>query len=110
LSFTKEADKWFLNGQPADSAKTVQYLNKLSRVTSNNFIDEVVPLSNTPTHFAKIEGNNILPVEIKAFPADTVNKYVVTSSLLPDSKFSGEKGKLLEKVFPKMEELFAEEE
>jgi len=110
LSFTKEADKWFLNGQPADSTKTVNYLNKLSRVTSNNFIDDVMPTSNTPTHYAKIEGNNILPVEIKAFPADTINKYIVTSSLLPDSKFNGEKGKLLEKVFPKMEEFFAEEE
>lgn len=106
----KKEDKWFLNGQPTDSTKTDKYLNKLARVIGSEFIDDVEPLSNTLSHYVKIEGNNLLPVEIKAFPADSVYRFVIVSSLIPDSKFSGEKGKLFERVFPKYEDFFAEEE
>jgi len=106
---SKEGAKWFLNGQMTDSTKTARYLNKLAKVTSSNFIDEVTPLTSTPTHQVKIEGNNIIPVEINAFPADSVNKFVITSSLVPDSKYSGAKSGLFERVFVKSSEFFAEE-
>jgi len=106
----KQENKWYLNGLPTDSTKTAQYMNKLARVTSSNFIDEVEPLTNVPTHLVTIEGNNFTPVKIQAFPADTVNKFVVTSSLLPDSKFSGDKAGLFKRVFTNQEGLFAETE
>ncbi|MBM3435441.1 MAG: DUF4340 domain-containing protein [Bacteroidetes bacterium] len=102
----KEENKWLLNGVPADSALTVKYLNKLARVTSSNYIDEVTPLTSTPTHTLRIEGNNFSPVEIKAFPADTVNKYVVTSNLVPDAKYSGAKAGLFERIFIKKEDFY----
>jgi hypothetical protein len=57
----------------------------------------------------KIEGNNIIPVELNAFPADSINQYVVTSSLLPDSKFSGAKSGLFDRVFVKSTAFFPEE-
>jgi hypothetical protein len=106
----KQDNSWLLDGQPTDSVKTVRYLNKLARVTSSSFIDEVQPLTNTPSHYVKIEGNNILPVEVKAFPADSVNKFVITSSLVPETKYSGEKGGLFKKVFVDKSEFFAEED
>jgi hypothetical protein len=106
---SKEGAKWLLNGQPTDSTKTVKYLNKLARVTSSNFIDEVMPLTSSPTHQVKIEGNNIIPVELNAFPADSVNKFVITSSLVSDAKYSGAKSGLFERVFVKSSEFFAEE-
>jgi hypothetical protein len=106
---SKDGAKWFMNGQLTDSIKTLRYLNKLARVTSSNFIDEIMPLTSTPTHQVKIEGNNLIPVEISAFPADSVNKYVVTSTLVPDAKYSGSKSGLFERVFVNSSEFFADE-
>jgi hypothetical protein len=106
---SKEGTKWFLNGQPTDSVLTAKYLSKLARVTSTNFIDDVMPMTSVPTHQVQIEGNNIIPVEISAFPADSVNKFVITSSLNPDSKYSGAKSGLFERVFAKSSEFFAVE-
>lgn len=107
---TKEEGKWLLNGMPTDSVKTSGYLNKLSKLTSSNFIDEVEPLSNTPHFQVKIEGNNILPVELKAFPADSTNKYIITSSRVPDTKYSGVKAGLFERIFVDRKEFFPDEE
>lgn len=107
---SKEEGKWYLNGMPTDSVKTYSYLNKLAKLTSSNFIDEVEPTSNTPHFQLKIEGNNLLPVEIKAFPADTTNKYVITSSKVPDAKYSGTKAGLFERIFVDRSTFFAEEQ
>jgi len=106
---TKEDGKWLLNGMPTDSIKTAGYLNKLSKLTSSNFIDEIEPFSNTPHFQVKIEGNNILPVELKAFPADTINKYVITSTRVPDTKYSGVKAGLFERIFVDRKEFFPDE-
>ncbi len=101
----KEGTKWQLNGQATDSTKTAAYISKISRVTGSKFIDDVEPKSSTPQYSVKIEGNNIIPVEIKAFAADSVNQYVIVSSNIPDSKFSGSKGKLFERIFPEIPDL-----
>ncbi len=106
FTVVKEGNAWFLNGQETDSTLTDKYLKKLARVTSSNFIDDVEPTSNTPTHIVKIEGNNILPIELRAYPADTVNQWVVTSSLVPDAKYSGAKAGLFERVFINWDEFF----
>jgi len=107
---SKEEGKWFLNGVPTDSIKTADYLNKLARVTSSNFIDEIEPFSHSPAFQVKIEGNNILPVELKAFPADTTNKFVITSSRVPDAKYSGLKAGLFDRIFVDRSEFFPDEE
>ena len=105
---TKEEGKWLLNGTPTDSTKTTVYLNKLAKVTSSNFIDEVEPFTHSPAFQVKIEGNNMLPVELKAFPADSVNKFIITSSLVPDAKYSGQKAGLFDRVFIDKSKLFAD--
>ncbi len=106
---SKDNNKWLLNGQPTDSAKTVKYLNKLTKVTSSNFIDDVQPLTSSPAFTIKLEGNNIAPTEIMAYPADSINKFVVTSSLVPDAKYSGSKSGLFERIFPKKDDFFADQ-
>ncbi len=104
-------NKWMMNGIEADSAKTETYLRKLKRVNSTNFIDDAKPITNTPTHSVKIEGNNMIPVEIKAYPImDTVNLFMITSSRIPDSKFSGGKNNLFEKIFPVKEDFVQKED
>lgn len=107
LILTKANEKWVLNDFPLDSAKAAQYINKLRNVTSTSFADGIASASS-PSHYAKIEGNNILPIEIKAFPADSVHQYILTSSLAPETRFSNEKGKVFEKVFPAKEDFLAE--
>lgn len=107
---SKEEGKWFLNGLLTDSVKTYAYLNKLTRLTSSNFIDDVEPTSNTPHFQVKIEGNNLLPIELKAFPADSTNKYIITSSKVPDSKYSGQKAGLFERIFVDRSEFFADKQ
>ena len=107
---SKENGQWFLDGVPTDSTKTYGYLNKLARVTSSSFIDDVEARSNTPHFQVKIEGNNILPVELKAFPADTTNKYIITSSRVPDTKYSGVKAGLFERIFVDRSVFFADKE
>jgi hypothetical protein len=104
-------NKWMINGMEADSAKTVKYLRKLKRVNSSAFMDDIEPQTQTPSHSMKIEGNNMIPVEIKAYPImDTVNLYIMTSTRNPDAKFSGGKNKLFEKIFPSKEDFVKEEE
>ena len=104
-TLNKNDGKWMLNNQPADSTKMKTYISKISRVTGSKFIDDVKPASATPEYSVKIEGNNFIPVEIKAFPADSVNQYVIVSSKIPDSRFSGSKGKLFDRIFPSIPEL-----
>ncbi|MCF8367827.1 MAG: DUF4340 domain-containing protein [Bacteroidales bacterium] len=107
FTLTKENEHWMLNGQPADSTKTARYIQKLQRLTSSNYADGIEPLSSTPSHMVVIEGNNILPVELKAFPvADTLHHTVITSSRVPDTQYSGEKNKLFERVFVNRSEFF----
>ncbi len=108
FNVTKDNGQWWINGSEADSAKTMRYLSKLRKLTSNNFIDDVQPEAGSAPYVVTIEGDNFIPVELRATPADTVNQYVVTSSLIPDTKFSGAKGRLFERVFVQPDEFMAE--
>lgn len=100
ITLSKEENKWMMNGQPADSANTVKYLNKIYRLNSSNFVDQSTQKLSAATYKLSIEGNNFSPIEIQAFPAaDTTIKYVVTSSVNPGAEFDGSKAQLFEKVF-----------
>jgi hypothetical protein len=104
--------KWYLNGEETDSTKTARYLMKFVRLSNNNFVDDPsVPVSDTPSHSVVLEGNNTLPVEIRAYPsADTTHQYLITSSLVPDAKYSGYKSRLFDKVFVTQDDFFVTEE
>jgi len=100
MSLAKEDEKWFLNGLPADSAKTVKYINDIFRLTSSNFVDPATPKTGPATHSVSIQGNNFSPVELMAFPtSDTLIRHIVTSSFNPDAEFDGSKLGLFDKVF-----------
>ncbi len=99
-----------INGIPADSTASALYLGSIARLSSQDFLSDI-PLGQPAAYSVKIEGNNMLPVDIMAYPAaDTVNKYILTSSVNPGTLFSGYgKNKLFEKVFVPMEK-FAQKE
>src|SRR5205085_580959 len=80
----KSGNMWLVNGEKADSSKATQFINQLSTLQSTGFADGYVP-SSTPLYSVSIGGNNLLtPINIQAFPADTIQKLILHSSLNPD--------------------------
>ena len=96
----KEGDKWMVDGLLADSASVADYFNSISWLTSSDFVDDQKPLHAKADFSLKIEGDNFVkPLQVKAFKADTVNRYLITSSQNEGAFFSGAKSKLTEKIF-----------
>lgn len=96
----REDNKWMVDGLLADSASVYRYFNAISRLNSQDFVDDRQPLMDQPVYTLKIEGDNFIkPIHIKAFITDTVHKQLITSSLNTGSYFSGSKSKLAEKIF-----------
>jgi len=84
----KQNNTWIVNGSVADSAKTAQYLNQLASAQSNSFADNYTP-SSTPVYTLSIQGNNQpAPVTVVAYPADSIQKFILHSSLNNDAYFS----------------------
>lgn len=97
-TLTKDNKVWVIQGEKADSAKVANYINYLATASGGDFVDDFAP-SGKPALSVKIEGKNFNSFEIKAFAADTTNKYVILSSLNPESKFSGGKYNLTNRIF-----------
>lgn len=100
FNLVKEGDKWMVDGLLADSGSVADYFNSISWLTSSDFVDDQKPLHAKADLSLKIEGDNFVrPLQVKAFKADTVNRYLITSSLNEGTFFSGAKSKLTEKIF-----------
>jgi hypothetical protein len=99
-SFTLIHDKnnWKVNNEPVDSARTAEFINTLSHLTSYNLANDAV-LQGKQVFTVSIEGKNFKPIQIKAFEADTTVKYIVTSTSNPGTRFSAKGGELMSKVF-----------
>jgi hypothetical protein len=95
---SRQGSQWLINGLATDSARVVRYLSQLTPLTSSYFIYDK-EVSTSPTHSLTIEGNKIPGVVIQAFPADSVNHYLIRSNQNPDALFSGAEKKLFENLF-----------
>jgi len=106
----RQNDKWMSSGLLADSAQTDSYLYSIARLNSSDFVDETNSIILINELFSlMIEGNNLpAPIEIKAFSADTLNKYIITSSENSGSNFSGAKRDLFNKIFVPQSHFFPE--
>ena len=99
LTIINSEGTWLVNGQLADSVKTVNYFSAISGLNSPNFVDETM-VGSKPFYKVQISGNNFMPVEIAAYPvADTNINFAVHSSLNKESYFNGKKNGLLDKIF-----------
>jgi hypothetical protein len=89
----KQAGRWTISGMEADSAKTMAYLHSLEHFTGYDVTDDI-PLAGTPVFSLVVESEGALPAgaEVMAYAADTVNRYVVTSSMNPGIQFSDRNG------------------
>lgn len=96
LSFENNA--WKVGSEKADSAKTAGYISTLSRLSGNEFADEKT-IQGKELFSVKIEGNNMQPTVLKAFESDAAVKYLITSSINQDAKFSDSRNELMKQIF-----------
>lgn len=96
----KVDDHWMINDQPADSLKTLRYLNRIQRLTSVNFVSPDTPKTSDEVYKITVEGNNFSPVELRAISTpDTTISYIITSSANPEGQFDGTKSQLFKVTF-----------
>lgn len=100
----KENGIWMIENAEPDSDKVEQYLNDLSYLANSSFVDNFSP-PVLPAMWLTIEGNNMAsPVTIRAFPADSTDRFIINSSSNPDAWFSAAKGNLTGRIFKKSSE------
>jgi hypothetical protein len=96
FQITKTNNKWFVNGLPADSAKTANYLRRLANLTNNNFVDQIkIDTTSTPTFTLNISTNDLQFIKVEAF--QTPESILVHSSQNPEAWFDG--ANLMKTVF-----------
>ncbi len=79
----KRNDKWMIGDMQTDSAKVVQYFNKIANLSDGSFANQKPVIA--PTHHLTIEGNNMMQkVEVVGYFSDPDN-FVLESNLNPDT-------------------------
>jgi hypothetical protein len=106
-SFTlkRNLNHWLIGNQIPDSAKTANFIQKLSRLSSYDILNNDV-LGGKELFSVRIEGNNFSPIDLKAFESDSTIKYLITSSINPDASFSGLQGDLFKQIFASKKAFF----
>ena len=97
----KQGNAWVIQGQVVDSAKAAVYLSSLGNLSGDAFLDEG-PTTGQALFKLITEGGSAVPVEVTAFAADSTEKYMITSSQNPDTRFSGRSG-LADRIFKSKE-------
>ena len=95
----KKNDKWFLQGNAIDSASIQGYLNQFSNLSTYDILDERLVTNKTPLYAMKIESALSKPVEVFAYPSDTVNGTIIESSVNKGTFFSGLKSGIQANLF-----------
>ena len=79
---------WLLNGEPTDSLKTVNYLNRLRNLSNSNFVDETkINTTPSPTFSLNITTSDMKFIEVKYYEDSTSS--VIHSSQNPEAWFDG---------------------
>jgi hypothetical protein len=96
----REGADWVINGMPADSATMDLYIDVLGWISSNAFVEEEAEGWTTiPSHKMVISRKTAQPIEITAYPADTIHRYFIITSQNPGAVFSGSRNDLFETIF-----------
>ncbi|MBI2968102.1 MAG: DUF4340 domain-containing protein [Bacteroidetes bacterium] len=89
---------WRIDGSPADSMKTDQYLSQVVMQTSTDFIDDFKP-SGSPLMQLTIEGNNMTAIVVQCFNGKTEDELIINSSQNPKVYFNAKPGNLTGRIF-----------
>ena len=88
FQLVNNGNKWLLNGNPTDSTKTVNYLNRLRNLTNTSFVDDKkISTSTTPTFSLNITTNDMKFIEVKCYEDSTST--IIHSSQNPEAWFDG---------------------
>lgn len=106
----KVNDKWSTGDVELDSTKVANYLRQLSRITNNNFIDDVPAgiSTNDFTRRLRIDTDGGRVITVQTFE-DTTN-VVISSSMNTESYFDGKANKFDEKIFKGLSHFLKKEE
>ena len=109
FQLNKTNNHWMINGEKADSAKTVAFVNHLNNMQSTGFVDGYSPAA-TPLFTLTINGNNTASVTIQAYQGDATQKYILHSSLNPEAYFSEAQSNLMSRIFAGKDKFTIKEE
>lgn len=89
----------FSDGKKPDSVAVANNMSAMSRQNYGSFVYKFDTGSAKPLYSVTVERKGQSPVIINAYPADSVNKFVITSSMDPGAYFSGTKGGMFAGLF-----------
>jgi len=108
ISFTYPADSsfnlvkkdkaWMIGSQKADSSGTAGFISDFTSLDGQEIKDNFKPDLN-PAYQLKIEGNNLLNINVKCYTGESTDQYILNSSLNPDVYYSSKKDGLFAQVF-----------
>ncbi|MEI6901034.1 MAG: DUF4340 domain-containing protein [Bacteroidota bacterium] len=90
---------WLLNNQPADSSKVESWLATMANCTGSEYADDKTPPVTYP-YDLKIEGNNMMGIDIKGSHDPSTKFSFVSSSSNTAALFGGTSAYLFNQVFP----------
>jgi hypothetical protein len=101
FSIKKDSDEEWTSGDGADidSLTTINTVKEISNQNYGSFINKFDTNGKQALFTLRVEGSDFSPTLIKAYPADSINRYALTSTLNPGSYFSGNKGGMFSKIF-----------
>ena len=98
FQIVKNDGKWFYNDIQLDSAKTINYLKKISNLNSSDYSDIPGDIFSLNTNFKlHIDSSDSTSIVISAVK-DSSN-FVINSSMNPETYFDGNKSQLGSKIF-----------
>jgi hypothetical protein len=104
FSLKKISNKWEADFDNAESATISKFVKMILRLNGSQFADNFNPESAAKSCVITIEGENMNPVVITEYQKDSTT--VIHSSINPQSYFSGEAGKLTDRVFVNVDHFF----
>jgi hypothetical protein len=91
FTITKTDNKWMAGSQPLDSASVAKYFNDIRYINSSDFVDDVpAGALTTPALSVVFVENNGHEISVQVYQHPT-HKWILHSSLNPESYFSDEK-------------------
>ena len=98
FQLVKVDDNWRTIKHPVDSAKTVQYLRRLSSLSTSKFVDSLQAESlGNPIYKLSIQKEEGEPFQINAYQKD--DKIIITSSANTEAIFDGSENDFWKKIF-----------